>query len=140
MPTNPSSSALRTHLAFGLGSVRCLALVCMVWGVRWLSRVVIAMALAVGVVPSNTGPRIAERESELSIEGTEDGELNRRPSVDGAPPKRVRPRTGAPTRELEAPSAPLTLAPRRTEAPRQSWQHPRRSIPPDEEDDANAIS
>lgn len=136
MPTNLISSVLRIHLE----SVRRLALVCMVWGFRWLSRVAVALVFAIGVVPSGTGPRIAERESELSIQGAEDSEISRRPSVDAAPPRRVRAGAGAPTRDLEAPSAPLTLEPRRSEAPRQSWQHPRRSIPPDEEDDATALA
>jgi hypothetical protein len=131
MAANPSASLLRTEVGF----VRRLALISMVSGTAWLSQLVIALVFAIGVLPTGHGPR-SERESELSIKGAEDCEVSRRNNLDAQAPRRLRPRPGeAPFWEIEAPRAPLALAPRRITVPQPSWQRPRRSIPDDDDDE-----
>ena len=134
MTADLSSSLLRPRAGF----VRRLALACMSSGLAWLSHLAVALVFAIAVQPTGSSPR-SERESELSIQGVEDSENHRRPGMDAEAPRRFRAGAGAPSRELEAPSAPRLLAPRRTAAPRPSWERPRRSIPPDGDDDDTIV-
>jgi hypothetical protein len=132
MTANLTPSLLRTNVGF----VCRLALACMVSGLTWLSHLAVALVFAIGVPPTGNPRAEHENENELSIEGAEDSEVSRGNGLDAQRPRRLRAHAGAAARELESPSAPRTLAPRRTQAPRPSWQHPRRSIPPDEDDEA----
>lgn len=135
MSGSQSSSLLRTELGFG----RRLALGwCGALARLGLSRFAIGLVFAIGVLPTGSNSR-SEWESELLIQATEDSESSSRPGLNAQSPRRVRAGDGAAARDLDCPSAPLMLAPGRTEeAPRQSWQQPRRSIPPDDPDEALA--
>ena len=132
-----SSSLPRTQVGF----VRTLALMCMAAGLgllrSGLSRVAVALVFAFGVQPTNNSSR-AEYENEVSAQVAEEHESNRRHGLNAETPRRLRTGPGPAARELEALEVPRSLAPRRTAAPRQSWQHPRRSIPPDDDDEALA--
>jgi hypothetical protein len=134
MTTDPSSRLPRTNAGF----VRRLVLGSLLSGLtRGISRIVVALVFAIGVLPSSGATVRAANESEIGIHGAEDFEAHRRNNLDAQAPRRLR--AGAPlARELELPTLPRTLAPQRIEVPRPSWQRPRRTPPPDNEDDALA--
>jgi hypothetical protein len=132
-----SSSLLRTEV----GLVRMLALVGVASGLALLrsglSRVVVALVFAFAMPPASSNSRV-EDINEISAQVAEEHESHRRHGLNADVSRRPRLGTGPSARDLELPSAPRSLAPRRGEAPRQRWQYPRRSIPPDGDDEALA--
>ena len=132
-----SSSLLRTEV----GLLRMLALVCVASGVAFLrsglSRVVVALVFAFAMPPASSSSRVEEI-NEISAKVAEEHESQRRHGLNAEVPRRLRLGAGPSARELETPRAPRSLAPRRTAAPRQRWQYPRRSIPPDGDDETLA--
>jgi hypothetical protein len=104
---------------------------------RALWQLVVALVLAIGMLPSSGSATRTTSESEVEVYGAEDSEGSRRKNLDADSPRRLR--AGAPlARELERPNPPRMLAPNRVEIPRPSWQHPRRTVPPPEDDESLA--
>lgn len=144
MTGKQSSSLLRTEVGF-VGRLALLLMLFMIW--LWvgasllrrlfeLSRLAVVVVFTIVVLPVNSSSinaRVAERETEVLAQNAEENE-DRRAGLDAHTPRRLR-SAAPPTRELEALRAPQTLAPRRNEVPRPSWERPRRSIPPDEDDE-----
>jgi hypothetical protein len=106
---------------------------------RVLWQLVVALVLAIGMAPSSGSATRTANDSSVEVQGAEDSEISRRNSLDAQSPRRIR--TGTPrSKDLERPNPPRRLAPNHVEIPRPSWQRPRRTAPPPEDDDADALT
>jgi hypothetical protein len=107
-------------------------------GAAWLSRAAIALVFMLGMLATAGTTRVVI-ERDLVVEHGEDTEGTGQASFHVQAPRRVRAGASPLARRIESPSAPRLLEPRRSPAPRQSWQHPRRTVPPDDEDDDESL-
>ncbi|MFO7565510.1 MAG: hypothetical protein R6X02_22905 [Enhygromyxa sp.] len=115
--------------------MRRLALLCVVSGATWISRVVVAGVFMLGVLATAGTSQVALEREVVVVEHGEDTEGTGQAGFHVQTPRQLRTRTSPLARLLESPVAPRVLDPQRRWVPRPSWQRPRRTEPPDDEDD-----
>jgi hypothetical protein len=104
-------------------------------GAAWLSRAAVALVFMLGMLATAGATQVVV-ERDLVVERGEDTEGTSHAGFHVQSPRRIRAGAGALAHQIENPSAPRVLAPpRRAPAPQPTWQRPRRTAPPPEDDE-----